>query len=164
MGGGILEHFRLRLLDIHDLASCAVERKKDMLPASAPDCISFHVPCDDGIYVASSFFFRDSTPYKTFFDIILHGISGWLWYSIPPRFSAPDLLPCYGEDEKPERSARFFDGCRLLFSAFETGCLFCYVFTQSTRLFPALSDLLCTAGYFVLILLPILMKRGDRKC
>lgn len=35
---------------------------------------------------------------------------------------------------------------------------------HSTRLFPALSDLLCTAGYFVLILLPILMKRGDRKC
>ena len=35
---------------------------------------------------------------------------------------------------------------------------------HSTRLFPALTDLLCTAGYFVLILLPILMKRGDRKC
>lgn len=35
---------------------------------------------------------------------------------------------------------------------------------QNTRLFPALTDLLCTAGYFVLILLPILMKRGDRKC
>ncbi len=33
------------------------------------------------------------------------------------------------------------------------------------RLFPALTDLLCTAGYFVLILLPILMKkRGDGKC
>ena len=35
---------------------------------------------------------------------------------------------------------------------------------HSTRLFPALLDLLCTAGYFVLILLPIWMKRGDRKC
>lgn len=35
---------------------------------------------------------------------------------------------------------------------------------HSTRLFPALTDLLCTAGYFVLILLPILMKIGDRKC
>lgn len=35
---------------------------------------------------------------------------------------------------------------------------------HSTRLFPALTDLLCTAGYFVLILLPIWMKRGDRKC
>ena len=28
MGGGILEHVRLRLLDIHDLASCAVEQQK----------------------------------------------------------------------------------------------------------------------------------------
>ena len=50
------------------------------------------------------------------------------------------------------------------FLCLETGCLFCYVFTQSTRLFPALSDLLCTAGYFIVILLPILMKRGDCKC
>lgn len=28
MGGGILEHVRLRFLDIHDLASCAVEREE----------------------------------------------------------------------------------------------------------------------------------------
>lgn len=44
-----------------------------------------------------------------------------------PRFSAPDLPPCYGEDEKPEQSARFFDGCRLSFSALKrAGCSFMY--------------------------------------
>lgn len=35
--------------------------------------------------------------------------------------------PCYGEDEKPEQSARFFDGCRLSFSALKrAGCSFMY--------------------------------------
>ena len=56
LGGGILEHFRLRLLDIHDLASCAVERKKTCCLHRLRTVYLFHVPCDDGIYVASSFF------------------------------------------------------------------------------------------------------------
>ena len=51
-----------------------------------------------------------------------------------------------------------------VFLSLETGYLFFYVFAQRIRLFPALTDFLCTAGYFVLILLPKLMKRGDRKC
>ena len=35
--------------------------------------------------------------------------------------------PCYGEDEKPEQSARFFGGCRLLFSALrQAACYFMY--------------------------------------
>ena len=51
-----------------------------------------------------------------------------------------------------------------VFLSLETGYLFFYVFAQRIRLFPELTDILCAEGYFVLILLPKLMKRGDRKC
>ena len=52
VGGGILEHFRLRLLDIHDLASCAVEREETCRLHRFGAVYLFYVPCDDGIYVA----------------------------------------------------------------------------------------------------------------
>lgn len=163
MGGGILEFVRLRLLDIHDLASCAVEQQKICRLHRFGAVYLFHVPCDDGIYVASSFF-RDSTPYKTLFDIILHGISGWLWYSIPPALFSAGLAAVLWGGRKAGTVGTVLRWLPFVFLCFETGWLFFYVFTQNTRLFPALTDLLCTAGYFILILLPILMKRGDRKC
>lgn len=80
------------------------------------------------VYMSLRLFYRGSTPYETLFGMALHSISGWLWYTVSlPRFSAPGLPPCYGEDEKPEQSVRFFDACRLSFSALRRdGCSFMY--------------------------------------
>ena len=116
------------------------------------------------VYMSLRLFSRDSTPYKTLFDIILHSISGWLLYSIPPTLLCAGLAAALWGGRKAGTIGAVLRWLPFAFLCLETGCLFCYVFTQSTRLFPALSDLLCTAGYFILILLPILMKRGDRKC
>ena len=116
------------------------------------------------VYMSLRLFSRDSTPYKTLFDIILHGISGWLWYSIPPALLSAGFAAVLWEGRKAGTVGTVLRWLSFVFLCLETGWLFFYVFTQNTWLFPALTDLLCTAGYFVLILLPILMKRGDCKC
>ena len=43
------------------------------------------------VYMSLRLFCRGSTPYETLFDMILHSISGWLWYSIPPALLSAGL-------------------------------------------------------------------------
>ena len=109
-------------------------------------------------------FYRGGTPYETLFDMILHSFPGWLWYSTPPALLCAGLAAVLWGGRKAGTIGAVLRWMPLAFLCLETGCLFFYVFTQSIRLFPALADLLGTAGYFVLILLPALMKRGDQKC
>ena len=116
------------------------------------------------VYMSLRLFYRGSTPYETLFNMILHSISGWLLYSIPPTLLCAGLAAALWGGRKTGTIGAVLRWMPLVFLCLETGWLFFYVFAQNTRLFPALTDLLCTAGYFVLILLPILMKRGDQKC
>lgn len=116
------------------------------------------------VYMSLRLFYRSSTPYETLFGMALHSISGWLWYSIPPALLSAGLAAVLWGGRKAGTVGTVLRWLPFVFLCLETGWLFFYVFVHSTRLFPALTDLLCTAGYFVLILLPILMKRGDRKC
>ena len=116
------------------------------------------------VYMSLRLFYRGSTPYETLFDMALHSISSWLWYSIPPALLSAGFAAVLWGGRKAGTVGTVLRWLPFVFLCLETGWLFFYVFTQSTRLFPALTDLLCTAGYFILILLPILMKRGDRKC
>ena len=115
------------------------------------------------VYMSLRLFYRGSTPYKTLFDMILRSFSGWLWYSIPPALLCAGLAAVLWEGRKAGTIGAVLRWLPLVFLSFETVFLFFYVFTQNTRLFPAITDLLCTAGYFILILLPILTKRGDQK-
>ena len=79
------------------------------------------------VYMSLRLFCRGGTPYETLFDMTQHSFPGWMWYSTPPALLCAGSPPCYGEDEKPERSARFFDGCRLSFSALKpSSCSFMY--------------------------------------
>lgn len=116
------------------------------------------------VYMSLRLFYRGGTPYETLFDMALHSLPGWLWYSISPALFGAGLAAVLWGGRKAGTVGTVLRCLPFAFLCLETGCLFCYVFTQRTRLFPALTDLLCTAGYFILILLPILMKRGDRKC
>lgn len=116
------------------------------------------------VYMSLRLFYRGSTPYETLFGMALHSISGWLWYSIPPALLSAGFAAVLWEGRKAGTVGTVLRWLSFVFLCLETGWLFFYVFTQNTWLFPALTDLLCTAGYFVLILLPILMKRGDCKC
>ena len=116
------------------------------------------------VYMSLRLFYRGGTPYETLFGMALHSISGWLWYSIPPALLSAGFAAVLWGGRKAGTVGTVLRCLPFVFLCLETGWLFFYVFTQNTRLFPALTDLLCTAGYFVLILLPILMKRGDRKC
>ena len=116
------------------------------------------------VYMSLRLFYRGSTPYEVLFDMILHSISGWLWYSIPPALLSAGLAAVLWGGRKAGTVGTVLRWLPFVFLCLETGWLFFYVFVHSTRLLPALTDFLCTAGYFVLILLPILMKRGDRKC
>ena len=116
------------------------------------------------VYMSLRLFYRGSTPYETLFGMALHSISGWLWYSIPPALLSAGFAAVLWGGRKAGTVGTVLRCLPFVFLCLETGWLFFYVFTQNTWLFPALTDLLCTAGYFVLILLPILMKRGDRKC
>lgn len=116
------------------------------------------------VYMSLRLFYRGGTPYETLFDMTLHSISGWLWYSTPPALLCAGLAAVLWGGRKAGTIGAVLRWLPFAFLCLETGWLFFYVFAHSTRLFPALTDLLCTAGYFVLILLPIFMKRGDRKC
>lgn len=116
------------------------------------------------VYMSLRLFYRGSTPYETLFGMALHSISGWLWYSIPPALLSAGFAAVLWGGRKAGTVGTVLRCLPFVFLCLETGWLFFHVFTQNTWLFPALTDLLCTAGYFVLILLPILMKRGDRKC
>ena len=116
------------------------------------------------VYMSLQIFYRGGTPYETLFDMTLHSISGWLWYSTPPALLCAGLAAVLWGGRKAGIVGAVLRWLPFVFLCLETGWLFFYVFVHSTRLFPALTDLLCTAGYFVLILLPILMKRGDCKC
>ena len=116
------------------------------------------------VYMSLRLFYRGGTPYETLFDMTLHSFSGWLWYSTPPALLCAGLAAVLWGGRKAGTIGAVLRWLPFAFLCLETGCLLFYVFTQSTRLFPALTELLCTAGYFVLILLPILMKRGDQKC
>lgn len=116
------------------------------------------------VYMSLRLFYRGGTPYETLFDMALHSLPGWLWYSIPPALFGAGLAAVLWGGRKAGTVGTVLRWLPFVFLCLETGWLFFYVFTQNTWLFPALTDLLYTAGYFVLILLPILMKRGDRKC
>ena len=116
------------------------------------------------VYMSLRLFCRGSTPYETLFDMTQHSFPGWLWYSTPPTLLCAGLAAVLWGGRKAGTIGAVLRWLPFVFLSFETIFLFFYVFTQSTRLFPALADLLCTAGYFVLILLPILIKRGDCKC
>ena len=158
-----MEHVRLRFLDIHDLASCAVERE-EICRLHRFGTVYLFLFLVTTVYMSLRLLCRGGTPYETLFDMTLHSFSGWLWYGIPPTLLCAGLAAALWGGRKAGTIGAVLRWLPFAFLCLETGCLFFYVFTQSTRLFPALTDLLCTAGYFILILLPILMKRGNQKC
>ena len=43
------------------------------------------------VYMSLRLFYRGGTPYETLFDMTLHSISGWLWYSTPPALLCAGL-------------------------------------------------------------------------
>ena len=116
------------------------------------------------VYMSLRLFYRGGTPYETLFGMALHSIYGWLWYSIPPTLLSAGLAAVLWGGREAGKIGAVLRWLPFAFLCLETGWLFFYVFAQNTGLFPALTDLLCTAGYFVLILPPTLMKRGNRKC
>lgn len=69
------------------------------------------------VYMSLRLFFRDSTPYKTLFDKYCTAFPAGCGTAFRRLSYVQVSPPCYGEDEKPEQSALFFGGCRLLFSA-----------------------------------------------
>lgn len=110
-------------------------------------------------------FDHGGTPYPTLPDMIWHSLPGWLWYSVPPALLCVTLAAVLWNGRKSGIFGAVLRWLPLAFLVLETGYWFCFVFTQKTRLFAALIDLLCAAGYFVLILLPaIRRKRGDKSC
>lgn len=53
------------------------------------------------------------TPYRTFSDMILHSLPGWLWYSIPPALLCAGLAAVLWNGRKAGFSAHSCGGCRL---------------------------------------------------
>lgn len=100
-----------------------------------------------------------NTPFQSFQDMALHSIGGWLVYSIPPAILCAALACVLWSGRKNTVSGAVLRWMPMAFIALETVYMFWFVFAQKTRLFPALADLLCAAGYFMLILFPMIDKR-----
>ena len=106
---------------------------------------------------------RGNTPFQSFSDMALHSIGGWLAYSFPPAILCAAFACVLWNGRKSTVSGAVVRWMPMVFIALETVYMFRFVFVQKTRLFPALVDLLCAAGYFMLILFPTLNKRRTIK-
>lgn len=71
-------------------------------------------------------FYRGGTPYETLFDMILHSLPGWLWYSIPPALFGTGLAAVLWGGRKAGTIGAVLRWMPLAFLCLETGWLFFY--------------------------------------
>lgn len=105
------------------------------------------------VYKSLSMFQDGVTPFHSLGELTLNHIAGWLMYSAP----AAILCACFGlllwSGRKNTVYGKILKALPAIFILIETIMMFYYVFATHTKLFSALSDLICLAVYIVVYLL-----------
>lgn len=116
---------------------------------------------NSGIYIFLMFFittaykslsmFREGlTPFQTLGELTLNSITGWLLYSIMPAVVCAVLGLVLWSGRKNTVLGKILRLLPMLFITAETIVMLYYVLTTHTKLFSALTNLLCLAAYILI--------------
>ena len=106
------------------------------------------------VYVSFRGYWNGTAHFESLADLSIHSIRGWLLYSIPPAILCGILGAVLWSGRKHHIYGKILRILPAVFILGETLLLFHDVFTQHTKLFSAVTDLICFAAY------GLILKRG----
>ncbi len=102
-------------------------------------------------YMSLSQYWRGETPYSSVPELVAGSAGGWLMYSVPPAALCGALGAVMWSGRGDTPWARLLRALPVPFILAEAAIMLHAVFTERTRLFSALTDLACLAGYIVTV-------------
>lgn len=102
------------------------------------------------VYKSFRLYWNGNTPFNTLFEVSLSSAYGWLLYSIPPALVCAVLGLILWSGRRSTFWGKTLQIMPAVFILIETFVLFYNVFAYQTRLFSALTDLICLAAYIVI--------------
>jgi len=88
-----------------------------------------------------------NTPFGSLPEVLANSVSGWLLYSVPPALMCAALGLALWSGRRNTAWGRILKALPAVFLLIETAILFYNVFAYQTKLFSALTNLICLAAY-----------------
>lgn len=112
------------------------------------------------IYKSFHLHFNEYTPFNSLIDLSLNSLYGWLLYSIFPAIICGILGAILWSGRKNNIYGKILCVLPVIFIFFETILLFYSVFINHTKLFSAITDLICFILYIIFLEKEVFIKRN----
>ena len=112
------------------------------------------------IYKSFHLHFNEYTPFNSLIDLSLNSLYGWLLYSIFPAIICGILGAMLWSGRKNNIYGKILCVLPVIFIFFETILLFYSVFINHTKLFSAITDLICFILYIIFLKKEVFIKRN----
>ena len=110
------------------------------------------------IYKSFHLYFNEYTPFNSLIDLSLNSLYGWLLYSIFPAIICGILGAILWCGRKNNIYGKILCVLPVIFIFFETILLFYSVFINHTKLFSAITDLICFILYIIFLKKEVFIK------
>ena len=97
------------------------------------------------------FYSSEFTPFETLGELIMGSVGGWLWYSVVPAAVCAVFAAAFWSARGKTVAGRLLLFVPLVFLVVETIWLLISVFEYHTRLFSAITNLVCIIAYCKII-------------
>ncbi len=114
-------------------------------------------------YKSLSMFWKGLTPFQTLGALTLNSITGWFLYSILPAVVCAGLGCILWSGRKNTTWGKVLRILPAIFILIETIVMLYYVLATHTKLFSALTDLICLAAYILIYFFVLCRALNDEK-
>lgn len=112
------------------------------------------------IYKSFHLYFNEYTPFNSLIDLSLNSLYGWLLYSVFPAIVCGILGAILWNGRKNNIYGKALCILPVIFIFFETILLFYSVFINHTKLFSAITNLICFILYIIFLKKEVFIKRN----
>lgn len=133
---------------------CSEKRKSAVVNTATYIFLTFLITT---VYMSFRVYRNGYTPFESLADLSIHHMSGWLLYSAPPAVLCGVLGAVLWSGRENHIYGKILCILPALFILCETILLFYHVFTEHTKLFSAVTDLICLIVYITIL------KKGSFK-
>ena len=112
------------------------------------------------IYKSFRLYFNEYTPFNSLIDLSLNSLYGWFLYSIFPAIVCGILGAILWSGTKNNIYGKILCALPVVFIFFETMLLFYSVFINHTKLFSAITDLICFILCIIFLKKEVFIKRN----
>ena len=127
---------------------CSEKRKNAAVNAAIYIFLMFLITT---VYMSFRMYWNGYTHFESLAELSIRHMSGWLLYSVPPAILCGVLGAVLWSGRKDHICGKILRILPAVFIFLETLWLFYNVFTEHTKLFSAIADLICLTAYCIVL-------------